>query len=180
MSKKWLLIPLALFLGLASFLAVGLSRDPRELPSPLVGRAAPPFVLPRLAPDKATGAVRFSPADMKGKVWLLNVWASWCVSCRQEHPTLLEFAKSGPVPLIGLDYKDARGDGERWLAQHGDPYQLSAVDIDGRIGIDYGVYGVPETYLIDKAGTVRYKQIGPITPEVLQAKILPMIRELQQ
>ena len=177
---KPFLIPLGLFLALASFLAVGLSRDPRELPSPLVGRSAPSFVLPRLAPDATTGAIRFSPADMKGQVWMLNVWASWCVSCRQEHPVLLDFAKSGVAPLVGLDYKDGRGDGARWLAQHGDPYLLSAVDSDGRIGIDYGVYGVPETYVIDKAGTVRYKQIGPLTPEVLQAKVLPLIRELQK
>jgi len=173
---KRFLIPLALFLALASFLAVGLNRDPRELPSPLVGRAAPGFELPRLAPDGA----RFSPADMKGKVWMLNVWASWCVSCRQEHPVLMEFAKSGVVPLIGLDYKDGRADGRRWLAQHGDPYALSAVDLDGRVGIDYGVYGVPETYVIDKAGIIRFKQIGPLTADVLHATVLPLIRELQR
>ena len=177
---KRFLIPLGLFLALAAFLAMGLNRDPHELPSPLVGRAAPSFALPRLASDAATSANRFSPADMKGQVWMLNVWASWCVSCRQEHPVLMDLAKSAAVPLVGLDYKDAETDGRRWLAEHGNPYLLSALDLDGRVGIDYGVYGVPETYVIDKAGTIRYKQIGPVSAEVLQAKILPLIRELQK
>jgi cytochrome c biogenesis protein CcmG/thiol:disulfide interchange protein DsbE len=117
---------------------------------------------------------------MKGKVWMLNVWASWCVSCRQEHPVLMELARSAVVPLIGLDYKDSPAEARSWLAQHGDPYLLSAVDGDGRVGIDYGVYGVPETYVIDKAGTIRYKQIGPISGELLQGKILPLVRELQR
>jgi len=174
------LLPLGLFLALAVFLGVGLDRNPHELPSPLVGRAAPPFDLPRLAADAGPGPARFAPADMQGKVWMLNVWASWCVSCRQEHPVLLDIAKSGVVPLVGLDYKDAVGDARAWLAQHGDPYLLSAVDASGRVGIDYGVYGVPETYVIDKRGTIRFKQVGPISVELLQAKILPLIRELQQ
>jgi cytochrome c biogenesis protein CcmG/thiol:disulfide interchange protein DsbE len=176
---KRFLIPLGLFLGLAVFLAVGLTRDPRELPSPLVGRPAPTFDLPRLAPQKM-GGERFAPADMKGQVWLLNVWASWCVSCRQEHPVLLELARRGDLPLIGLDYKDTAPEARAWLAQHGDPYRLSAVDADGRVGIDYGVYGVPETYLIDGSGTIRYKQIGPLTPEVLEQKILPLAKELRR
>ncbi|HJV96578.1 MAG TPA: DsbE family thiol:disulfide interchange protein [Albitalea sp.] len=174
---KRFLIPLALFLVLAVFLAVGLNRDPHEVPSPLVGKAAPAFLLPQLGGDAGK---TFAPADMRGKVWLLNVWASWCVSCRQEHPVLLDFAKSGVAPLIGLDYKDTRPAAKQWLADMGDPYLLSAVDANGRVGIDYGVYGVPETYVIDKAGTIRFKQIGPVTPEVLQAKILPLIRELQR
>jgi cytochrome c biogenesis protein CcmG/thiol:disulfide interchange protein DsbE len=175
---KRFLIPLVVFLGLAIFLFVGLNRDPHEVPSPLVGRAAPAFDLPRLVaapPDE-----RFAPADMKGKVWLLNVWASWCVSCRQEHPVLLEIARRGDVPLIGLDYKDTTPEARAWLAQHGDPYQLSAVDADGRVGIDYGVYGVPETYLIDGSGTIRYKQIGPLTVEVLEQTILPLVKELRK
>jgi cytochrome c biogenesis protein CcmG/thiol:disulfide interchange protein DsbE len=177
---KRYLIPLGLFLGLAVFLGVGLDRNPHELPSPLVGRPAPPFDLPRLAADAGAGPGRFAPADMQGKVWMLNVWASWCVSCRQEHPVLLDIAKSGVVPLVGLDYKDAVGDARAWLAQHGDPYLLSAVDASGRVGIDYGVYGVPETYVIDKRGTIRFKQVGPLSAELLQARILPLIRELQQ
>jgi cytochrome c biogenesis protein CcmG/thiol:disulfide interchange protein DsbE len=175
---KRFLIPLALFLALVGFLAVGLTRDPHEVPSPLVGRPAPAFSLQRLDPGANAG--RFAPADMKGKVWMLNVWASWCVSCRQEHPVLMELARSAVVPLVGLDYKDSPAEARSWLAQHGDPYLLSAVDGDGRVGIDYGVYGVPETYVIDKAGTIRYKQIGPISGELLQGKILPLVRELQR
>jgi cytochrome c biogenesis protein CcmG/thiol:disulfide interchange protein DsbE len=178
--KKRFLIPLGIFMALAAFLAVGLNLNPREVPSPLVGRQAPGFSLPQLAADGTPDGATFSPASMKGKVWVLNVWASWCVSCRYEHPVLMDLAKSGVVPLIGLDYKDAPADARGWLAEHGDPYLLSALDRDGRIGIDYGVYGVPETYVIDRAGTIRFKQIGPVTAEVLSAKILPLVRELQQ
>ena len=170
------LVPLGLFLVLAVFLAIGLNRDPREVPSPLIGKPAPAFRLEQLADPAKT----FSPEDMKGKVWLLNVWASWCVSCRQEHPLLVEFARRGIAPLVGLDYKDARPDGLGWLRQFGNPYLLSAYDADGRVGIDYGVYGVPETYLIDKAGVIRYKHIGPITEEALAKKIVPMIAELNK
>ena len=173
--KRIFLIPLLLFVALAGFLAVGLTRDPSVVPSPLVGRAAPAFSLPRLGADGS----RFAPVDMKGKVWLLNVWASWCVSCREEHPVLLELARSGALPLVGLNYKDTDVEARRWLAQHGNPYLLSAVDADGRVGIDYGVYGVPETYLIDPAGVIRFKQIGPLTAEVLQSRVLPLARELQ-
>jgi cytochrome c biogenesis protein CcmG/thiol:disulfide interchange protein DsbE len=177
---KRFLIPLALFLGLAVFLAVGLTRDPREVPSPLIGRPAPAFDLPRLAGAQPAAGERFAPADMKGQVWLLNVWASWCVSCREEHPVLLEIARRGDVPLVGLDYKDTTPDARAWLAQHGDPYRLTAVDADGRVGIDYGVYGVPETYLIDASGTIRYKQIGPLSAEVLERSILPLVKELRK
>lgn len=169
------LLPLGIFIVLVGFLAVGLNRDPREVPSPLVGKPAPDFQLAQLhQPDKT-----FSPKDMTGKVWLFNVWASWCVSCRQEHPVLVEYAKKG-VPIVGLDYKDQREDGLRWLRQYGDPYLLSAWDGDGRVGINYGVYGVPETYLIDKTGTIRYKHIGPITAEAMEKKILPMMKELDK
>ena len=173
--KKFLL-PLALFAVLVGFLAVGLNRNPREVPSPLVGKPAPAFQLVQLAePDKS-----FAPADMVGKVWVLNVWASWCVSCREEHPLLVEFARAGVAPLVGLDYKDQRGDALRWLKQFGNPYDLSAFDADGRVGIDYGVYGVPETYVIDKAGVIRHKHIGPITVEALEKKIIPLINELKR
>ncbi|CAG0956742.1 Thiol:disulfide interchange protein DsbE [Rhodocyclaceae bacterium] len=173
---KKFLIPLALFAVLVGFLAVGLNRDPREVPSPLVGKPAPAFNLPQLAaPEKS-----FSPEQMKGQVWVFNVWASWCVSCRQEHPLLVEFARAGVAPLIGLDYKDQREDGLRWLKQFGNPYDLSAFDADGRVGIDYGVYGVPETYIIDKQGVIRHKHIGPVTVEALEKTIIPLINELKR
>jgi cytochrome c biogenesis protein CcmG, thiol:disulfide interchange protein DsbE len=168
------LIPLAVFVVMAAFLAVGLKLDPREVPSPLIDKPAPAFTLPRLdSPDKT-----LSPADLKGQVWLFNVWASWCVSCRQEHPLLVELSRTGEVPIYGLDYKDDIGAAHDWLDRMGNPYLASVVDADGRVGIDYGVYGVPETYLIDKEGTIRYKQIGPLTPAVIEKKILPMVREL--
>jgi cytochrome c biogenesis protein CcmG/thiol:disulfide interchange protein DsbE len=173
--KARFLIPLALFGVLVGFLAVGLQRDPREIPSPLVEKAAPSFKTPQLVMADQT----FSPADMKGKVWMLNVWASWCVACKVEHPLLVELQRSDVVPLIGLDYKDKRPDALKFLAQNGDPYDLSAVDADGRIGIDYGVYGVPETFIIDKNGVIRHKQIGPVTPEALQKTILPLIEKLK-
>ena len=174
-SYRWS-IPLALFAILLAFLWIGLGRDPREVPSPLIGKPAPAFQLADLHSPGQT----LSPQDLKGKVWLLNVWASWCVSCRAEHPLLVDLAKSNVVPVYGLDYKDDPAAGRDWLAQHGDPYTASIVDRDGRVGINYGVYGVPETFLIDKSGIIRYKQIGPITPEALQDKILPLVRELQR
>ena len=175
MKSLRLLLPLAVFAILVVFLWVGLSRDPREVPSPLVGKPAPDFRLPQLhATDK-----QLSTADMKGQVWLLNVWASWCVSCRVEHPLLVELARANVVPVIGLNYKDKNDLGIAWLRQHGDPYRTSVVDADGRVGIDWGVYGVPETFVVDKSGTIRYKHIGPLTTEALERKILPLVRELQ-
>jgi len=169
------ILPFVVFVVLAVFLFVGLNLNPREVPSPLIGKPAPAFVLPQLhEPQK-----NFSPADMKGKVWLLNVWASWCVSCREEHPVLMGLAQQNIVPIYGLDYKDSSAEAERWLQKGGDPYVLSVTDTEGRIGIDYGVYGVPETYVIDKQGVIRYKQIGPVTPDNLREKILPMVAELQ-
>ncbi len=172
---KRFLLPLAIFLVVAGFLFKGLNLDPREVPSPLVGKPAPMFSLPRLDnPEKM-----ISSKDMLGQVWLFNVWASWCGACRDEHPVLVELAKSGVVPVYGMDYKDTRQEARQWLEQGGNPYVASAVDADGRVGIDYGVYGVPETYIIDKAGVIAYKQIGPITDEVLRDKILPLVKRLQ-
>jgi cytochrome c biogenesis protein CcmG/thiol:disulfide interchange protein DsbE len=173
---KRFLLPLAAFAVLVAFLAIGLTHDPRDVPSPLVGKPAPAFTLPQLH----DAAKSFSAADMKGRVWLLNVWASWCVSCREEHPVLVEFAKTRQVPIIGLDYKDQAADGKQWLANLGNPYTLAVVDADGRVGIDYGVYGVPETYVIDKQGIIRMKHTGPITPESLSKKILPLVAELSR
>jgi cytochrome c biogenesis protein CcmG, thiol:disulfide interchange protein DsbE len=173
---KRVVITLAVFLALIALLAVGLRLNPREVPSPLVGKPAPAFSLPQLyEPGKS-----FSNRDMAGKVWLLNVWASWCVACREEHPVLLDLARAKTIPIYGLNYKDERKDGIPWLRQMGDPYVLSIYDIEGRLGIDYGVYGVPETFLIDKKGVIRYKRIGPVTEEVLKEKILPMAAELER
>lgn len=174
--KMRFLVPLGLFFVLVAFLAIGLTRDPREVPSPLINKAAPAFKVPQVRLEDRT----FSPEEMKGKVWMLNVFASWCVACRDEHPLLVEMQRNQVVPLIGLDYKDKRPDALKFLSQLGDPYDLAAFDADGRVGIDYGVYGVPETFIIDKHGVIRDKQIGPITPEALQKKILPLLDKLKK
>ncbi|HSA90535.1 MAG TPA: DsbE family thiol:disulfide interchange protein [Burkholderiales bacterium] len=170
MKKVWL--PLG-FIALLVLLGIGLKLNPREVPSPLVGKPAPSFELPLLhEPDK-----RFSQKDMLGAVWVLNVWASWCPPCLQEHPVVTELSKS--VPVIGLNYKDAREDALPWLKRNGDPYRLSVYDAVGRIAIDYGVYGVPETYVIDQRGIIRYKHIGPLTPEISKQKLAPLLKELR-
>jgi len=169
-------IPLAIFAVLVIFLAIGLTRDPREIPSPLIGKPAPDFS----APNLHNAALTLAKQDMLGKVWLLNTWASWCVACREEHPLLVEFAKTKMIPIIGLDYKDKDQDGLQWLARYGNPYDMAIADRDGRIGINFGVYGVPESFLIDKTGTIRYKQIGPFNEASIQEKLIPLIRELQK
>ncbi len=174
--KAKFLIPLVLFVALVVFLAIGLNRDPHEVPSPLINKAAPAFEVPQLAEPNKT----FSPESMRGRVWVLNVWASWCVACREEHPVLVELAKSQIAPVIGLDYKDKREDALAMLAKQGNPYVLSAFDGNGRVGIDYGVYGVPETYIIDKAGVIRFKHIGPLTMNLLNEKIYPKLSELKR
>lgn len=173
---KRYLLPLLVFVVMAGFLAIGLKLDPREVPSPLIGKPAPAFDLPQLAsPDQ-----RLAAKDLRGQVWLLNVWASWCAACRQEHPLLVELSKSGQVKLYGLNYKDKREDALRWLANFGDPYLKSISDTDGLVGIDYGVYGVPETFVIDKQGVIRHKQIGPVTAESLRDTLLPLVAKLEQ
>jgi len=172
--KRRYLLPLGVFVALVVFLAIGLQLDPHEVPSPLIDKPAPQFTLARL---DTPGQV-FTPKEMVGKVWMLNVWASWCVACREEHQLLVAFSKTGLVPIYGLDYKDTRPEALNWLQQFGNPYTLAIADEDGKVGIDYGVYGVPETFVIDKTGTIRYKQIGPITPQVLERKLLPLIRKL--
>jgi cytochrome c biogenesis protein CcmG/thiol:disulfide interchange protein DsbE len=193
---KKFLIPLALFFGLVIFLAVGLQRDPREIPSPLVGKPAPEFKLFTLAKNEQ----QFGPKEMRGQVWMLNVWATWCVACREEHPLLVQFSKENNVPIVGLSYKEvqpqdeppgsklsleakldmARQRSEKWLRSRGNPYVVTVLDLDGRVGIDYGVYGVPETYVIDKQGVIRYKLIGAMTPELLSEKIVPLVTQLQK
>ncbi|MBU1358060.1 MAG: DsbE family thiol:disulfide interchange protein [Gammaproteobacteria bacterium] len=172
MKRSWW--PLLLFGGLLVMLAAGLGLRPSEVPSPLIGKPAPSFRLPLIGTPEQT----LSPQDLRGQVWLLNVWASWCVACRQEHEVVLAASQSGAVPIYGLNYKDRRGDASQWLARFGNPYVASLSDIDGRVGIDFGVYGVPETFLIDKQGIVRHKLTGPLTPEAWRDTLLPLIRKL--
>jgi cytochrome c biogenesis protein CcmG/thiol:disulfide interchange protein DsbE len=169
-------IPLAIFVVLVIFLAIGLGHDPHEVPSPLINKAAPAFQLPQLQEPNKT----FSAAEMRGKVWLLNVWATWCLPCREEHPVLVELSRSGAVPVYGLDYKDRREDALSLLSESGNPYVLCASDADGRVAIDYGVYGVPETYLIDREGIIRFKHVGPLTPDVVQNTVLPLVKDLNK
>jgi cytochrome c biogenesis protein CcmG/thiol:disulfide interchange protein DsbE len=174
--SKLLLIPLVLFVVLVVFLAVGLQHDPHKLPSALINKPAPDFALPELREPRKI----ISPNQMRGKVWLLNVWASWCVGCREEHPFLLDIARSGVVPIYGLTWKDKREDSLAVLRELGDPYVLNVSDFDGRVAIDYGITGAPETYLIDKNGIIRYKEPGQLTPEIMEQKILPLVRELNR
>lgn len=180
------LLPLGIFVVLVVFLAIGLTLDPRKLPSTFIDKPAPDFTLSQLLDESKT----ISPKDLKGKVYLLNVWASWCVACRQEHPLLMELAKSGTIPIYGLNYKDVpqpddppgqatRFNAKRFITAFGNPYTISAYDEDGRVGIDYGVYGAPETFLIDKDGIIRHKHIGPLTGEALINEILPLAKKLE-
>lgn len=168
------LVPLAAFLSLLALLGVALGLNPRELPSPLVGRPAPKFEIERL--DRP--GERFASASLQGQVWLLNVWASWCTACRDEHGVLADLAGRKLLPVIGLDHKDARADALAWLERFGDPYHLSVSDRDGRAGIEFGVYGVPETFLIDQRGVIRYKHTGVLTPAIVDGEILPLARKL--
>jgi cytochrome c biogenesis protein CcmG/thiol:disulfide interchange protein DsbE len=169
------LIPLVIFIVLGVFLAIGLKLNPTEIPSPFIGKPAPAFSAATLDNPQQ----QLTPADLQGKVWLFNVWASWCTSCRAEHPVLNEMAKQQAAPIVGLNYKDAREDALGWLNRLGNPYDVSVVDPEGRIGIDWGVYGVPETFVIDKKGIIRHKHTGPVTPETVQQTLLPLIAKLQ-
>lgn len=168
-------VALGLFLVLVVFLGVGLTLNPREVPSPLIGKPAPAFRLPTVA----DAAKSIGTEDLRNQVSLLNVWASWCVSCRQEHPLLVELSRKGSVPIYGLNYKDTRPDALRWLSALGNPYVTSAFDEDGRVGIEWGVYGVPETFVVDREGIIRYKHTGPVTPEAWEKTLLPLIQKLQ-
>jgi cytochrome c biogenesis protein CcmG/thiol:disulfide interchange protein DsbE len=169
------LIPLVVFVAVTGFLWVGLSLNPREVPSPFIDKPAPDFSLPILHEPET----RFSNKDMLGKVWLLNVWASWCVACRVEHPLLVQLSRANLVPTYGLNYKDEPDEARNWLNQLGDAYVASLIDYDGKVGIDYGVYGVPETFVIDKQGVIRHKVIGPVTPAALDECVLPLVKKLQ-
>ena len=169
-------LPFLIFLPLAGLMAAALKFDPREVPSPFVGKPAPNFVLPSLhSPDN-----KVSPADMRGRAWLLNVWASWCVACRTEHPLLLELAED--FAIVGLNYKNSEDNGDAaraFLEQLGDPYIVSAADVSGAAALDWGVYGVPETFVIDPQGIVRHKHIGPLSAEDVANTILPLLHSLR-
>ena len=169
------LVPLAIFIVLAAFLYRGLSIDPKRVPSPLIGKPMPEFSLPRLQDPAAT----LSNTDLMGKVSILNVWATWCVSCRAEHEVLLLLAKTGKVDIYGLNYKDERDPAKQWLAKLGNPYVANAFDADGRVGIDWGVYGAPETFIMDRHGIIRHKHIGPLSVDAVNNEILPLIAKLQ-
>ncbi len=166
--------PLVGFFVLVAFLGVGLNLDPRRIPSPFIDKPAPKFSVQQLHDETKT----IGTTDLQGKVWLFNTWASWCAACRQEHPLINELSKQGVVKIVGLNYKDERQDAMQWLNTFGDPYDVIAWDIKGDVGIDYGVYGVPESFLIDKQGVIRFKQIGPFDPDAIQNKLIPMIKEL--
>ncbi|MDO9105072.1 MAG: DsbE family thiol:disulfide interchange protein [Methylovulum sp.] len=169
------ILPLLLFIIMAVFLAIGLNLKPSEIPSPLLNKPAPVFSAPKLqAPNE-----KLASADLTGQVWLFNVWASWCVSCREEHPVLNQLAQQKTVTIIGLNYKDEPAAAQNWLDTLGNPYNISIMDQDGRIGLDWGVYGVPETFVVDKKGWVRYKHTGPVTPADVQQTFLPLIAQLQ-
>jgi len=167
--------PLAIFAVLAAFFAVGLTLNPREIPSPLLGKAVPEFAL---SPVKGR-TLGLAAADLRGEVSLVNVFASWCTACRDEHPLWMEVRAQGAVPLHGLNYKDRPDDAAKWLAELGDPYLRTGADLDGRVGIDWGVYGVPETFVVDKRGVIRHKIIGAITRKRLDAELMPLVRKLQ-
>ena len=167
-------IPLGIFGLMIVLLGYGLTLDPKKVPSPLIDKPAPVFSLPVLhQPD-----LKLSKKDMLGQVWVMNVWASWCVSCRAEHAIITQLAKQNLAPVIGLNYKDQSKDAIAWLKQFGNPYMASIVDLDGRVGIDWGVYGVPGTFIIGKDGLIKYKHIGPVTQESLEAEVIPMLKQL--
>ena len=191
---RWVFVPLALFVGLLIFLAVSLNRSPHEIPSPLIGRPAPAFQLPVVGRTDV-----FSAAQFKGQVTLVNFWATWCAGCKEEHPMLMALSRQPGLQMVGFNYKElqaselsgqdpqknvqalqkATARQQAWLQKHGQPFAVNLLDMDGRVGMDFGVYGLPETYLVDREGVVRFKHSGALTPEVLQHKLLPLMRRLQ-
>ena len=164
-------LPLILFVALAGLLYAGLGRDTKRVPSPLIDKPAASFVLPELR----TPGTTIDSRQLAGKPYLLNVWGSWCVACQQEHPVLMDYVRSKKIPLVGLNWKDDPETAVRWLAALGDPYDAIPVDADGKVAIDFGVYGAPETFLIDGNGVIRFKQIGPLTPEIIASEIEPRL-----
>jgi cytochrome c biogenesis protein CcmG/thiol:disulfide interchange protein DsbE len=190
---RWVFVPLALFLGMAVFLAVGLTRNPQEIPSPLIGQSAPAFQLPVVGGSGVFGAEQF-----KGQVTLVNLWATWCAGCKEEHPLLMALARQPGLHMLGINYKElqaselagqdpqsaeavqkATARSQAWLQKHGQAFGVNLLDMDGRVGMDFGVYGLPETYLVDRQGVVRFKHAGALTPDVVQQKLLPLLRSLQ-
>ncbi len=190
---RWVFVPLALFLGMAVFLAVGLTRNPLEIPSPLIGQSAPAFQLPVVG-----GSGVFGAEQLKGQVTLVNLWATWCAGCKEEHPLLMALARQPGLHMLGINYKElqaselagqdpqnaeavqkATARSQAWLQKHGQAFGVNLLDMDGRVGMDFGVYGLPETYLVDKQGVVRFKHAGALTPEVVQQKLLPVLRSLR-
>jgi len=169
-------LPFFIFAALMIFFAVGLGLNPREIPSPLIGKPTPAFALPDLHEPQR----QITAQDMKGQVWMLNVWASWCAACHEEHPLLMQLAKSDALPMVGLHYKDKRDEGINWLQKYGNPYLHTLHDPQGRSGIDYGVVAVPETFVIDQAGVIRFKHTGPLTQKIIENRLLPLIRELER
>lgn len=173
------LIPLLAFAALALLLGVGVmmnsGKDTSAIPSPLVGKPAPDFALPVLdEPDRI-----ITRDDLLGEPYLLNVWGSWCPACRDEHPVITELAESGRLRVIGYDYKDEADDARRWLQQFGNPYALVITDVEGRAALDWGIYGAPESFLVDAQGVIRWKFVGPLTPEVVQTQLLPALESLE-
>ena len=168
------ILPLVVFALMVGLLWRGLSLDPKLVPSPLIDKQAPAFSLAMLEDPSR----KLATSDLAGQVWVLNVWASWCVSCRAEHEVISKLASRNLVTVVGLNYKDEPADATRWLKQYGNPYAASVIDRDGRVGIDWGVYGVPETFVIGADGLIKYKHIGPVTHESLEQKIMPVLREL--
>ena len=189
---RWVFVPLALFLGMVAFLAVGLQRNPQEIPSPLIGQSAPAFQLPVVG-----GSGTFSQAQFKGQITLVNLWATWCAGCREEHPILMALSRQPGLQTVGLNYKELQASelagqdplsapavqkaterSQAWLQKNGQAFGVNLLDLDGRVGMDFGVYGLPETYVIDREGVVRFKHAGALTPDVVQQKLLPLLRSL--
>jgi cytochrome c biogenesis protein CcmG/thiol:disulfide interchange protein DsbE len=168
-------VPLGAFLLLVALLAAGLKLDPREVPSPFIGKPAPVFEAPQL---EAAGPL--ASAGFMGDVWLLNVWASWCAECQREHAVLSELIQGQNLKAVGLNYKDDARNAKRWIARFGNPFSAIATDPQGKVGLDWGVYGTPETFIIDRQGIIRYKHIGPLTPAAVQDKIIPLLAELRK
>lgn len=176
MRRLLYLLPFLLFIGVGAAFYLGFQRDPRDIPSALIDKPVPAFDLPPL-PGRAEG---LSSARLTGDVTLVNVFASWCIPCKAEHPVITRLAREQGVTVRAINHKDKAEDALNWLARNGDPYASIGVDLDGRTSIDWGVYGVPESFLIDRQGRIRFKHVGPLTPQVIEEQILPMVKHLRQ